>query len=271
MTDLGKKIEDATELLRKLLNLYKNPVVMSSFGKDSMVMLDLVKRMGRKLPILFHHEPFFPKKLEFANSVILREGYTVYDYAPSETSIVKAHGVMEIVNWYSVGKKFTYLPTGVKEPLPGEPYLCGLRDLYHKPTSSNFTFPWDLVLVGHKSSDVDPIQLDVLLKVDLKKNEGGPDYGFPLRHFTDEDVYQYHMEFKLPWNRYRYIKNDLPNVRKFEEFKSVTYNNDYYPACTRCMDPDGPASVICPLINKEISNISKELRHTVVEKPDYIQ
>jgi hypothetical protein len=267
----GKKLTDAVDLISTLLKRYKNPAIMSSFGKDSMVMLDLIERnFDRKLPVIFHREPFFPRKLDFANMVIASKGYTVYDYAPSAVTLIKSGSSMEFVNWYHVGgKKYSYLPTGVVEPVPGEPYLCGLNDIYHKPISSNFAFPWDLVFVGHKSSDKDPAFGDVVLHVDVKQNEGGPDYAFPLRHFTDEDIHTYHKHFKVPINSMRYKSvGEYPNA-KFEELSDVHYNNDYYPICTRCIDRDGPASVVCPLTGLEISNISKEVVYTEVEDVEY--
>lgn len=262
---LDEKIASASEKLKKVLSVYRNPIVMSSFGKDSMVMLALIKNLGLKFPVLFHREPFFPKKYAFANEIIEKEEYAVYDYAPSGTSIIKNGLFIEIVNWYSLGKKFSYLPTGIREPEEGKPFLCGLRDIYRKPVSPNFSFPWDLVFVGHKTTDRDPIFNAVPLSVDLKQNEGGPDYFFPLRHFTDADIWEYHNRFGVPVNSRRYDPE-----KNYTERADITYNNDYHSVCVRCMDRDQPTSVLCPLINQQISNISSELMYTEPEKPAYI-
>lgn len=267
----GKKLIDAVDLIHSLLKQYKNPAIMSSFGKDSMVMMDLIQRnLGVKLPLIFHREPFFPEKLTFANSIISKGKYTVYDYPPSTVTLIKNGKEIEFVNWYHVGgNKYAYLPTGVTEPKSGEPFLCGLRDIYHKPISRGFAFPWDLVFVGHKSSDKDPMFGDVELHVDVKQNGQGPDYAFPLRHFTDEDIHTYTMHFDVPFNADRYYTSGKYPSAKFEEWKDRTFNNDYYPICTRCMDRDNPSHVHCPLVNLEISNISKELIYTEPEGNEY--
>jgi hypothetical protein len=265
MLTLESKIDKTYELMKKVLSVYRNPVVMSSFGKDSMVMLDLIMRAFLKFPVLFHREPFFPEKYKFANQMIEAGDYTVYDYPPSGTSLIKNGPVMEIVNWYSVGSKFSYLPTGIKEPEAGKPFLCGLRDLYRKPTAQNFSFPWDLVFIGHKNSDRDVILGAVPLAVDLKQNVNGPDYFFPLRHFTDEDIWEYHKKFDVPVHVERY---DPTNG--FAERKDVSANPDYFPACTLCMDRDQPKSVHCPLIDQQISNISAELQYTEPARPSYL-
>lgn len=262
---LAKKIAVAKNVIRTISPHYKKPIVMSSFGKDSMVLLHLVEQCGPQLPVLFHREPFFPKKYQFADLIIQQRDYNVYDYPPTGVSISKKGKVMEIINWYSVGRKFTYLPTGIKEPKPGEPFLCGYEDLYKKPTVPSHSFPWDLVFVGHKSSDVDVLLGEVPLLVDLKKNENGPDYVYPLRHFTDQDIWDYHTLHNIPINVKRY---DPAN--NFKECEDITFNNDYHPACVRCIDRDNPVMVRCPLIDKEINNISSELSYTEVTRPSYL-
>jgi len=267
MSELNDKIVSAKEVISKVLPLYSRPIVMSSFGKDSMVLLDVLKLMGHKFPVLFHKEPFFPKKYAFANRVIEEEGYDVYDYPPSGTSFVKHEGHAEIINWYSVGKKFTYLPTGIRAPEEGKPFLCGYRDLYKKPTVPSFLFPWDLVFVGHKSSDKDPMFGEVPLNVDLKKNEGGPDYVFPLRFFTDKDIWDYGI--KAPAGiLMNYQRYDI--LDPWKELPDITYNNDYHHACVRCMDRDEPATVLCPLIDRQITNISSEINYADITRPAYI-
>jgi hypothetical protein len=269
MSELDLKIERAQDVIAKVLPHYSHPIVMSSFGKDSVVMLDLLKHAGHKFPVLFHREPFFPKKYAFANRVIEEEEYTVYDYPPAGTSLIKNGDKIEIVNWYRVGKKFAYLPTGIRAPEEGKPFLCGYRDLYKKPLAAEVEFPWDLVFVGHKSSDKDPIYGEVPLNVDLKKNEGGPDYVFPLRYFTDEDIWEYSLAFGVRQNEQRYqIGSEFLGCGS--EVSDITYNNDYHHACVRCMDRDEPETVLCPLIDQQITNISSEINYTDIVRPSYL-
>jgi Phosphoadenosine phosphosulfate reductase family len=266
MSSLDFKIDRANGVIVKLLGVYKNPIVMSSFGKDSMVMLSLLEKLGHRLPILFHRiEAFFPKKYEFANKVITEKNYTVYDYPPSGTSIIKSGAVIDVLNWYPVGSKFLATPTGVESPLPDEPFLCGLRDVYRKPVGQGFTFPWDLAFVGHKDSDRTPLYGSIPLTVDLKQNVGAADYAFPLRHFTDADIWEYHRVFKLPLHTERYD----PELG-FAERPDHSSNPDYFPVCTRCMDREGPKTVHCPLIKETISNISSELMYTEPERPQHV-
>ena len=265
MTDLDQKVAAAQALIRRVLETYKRPAVMSSFGKDSMVMLDILKRMGVKLPVIFHREPYCPSKDLFANEAIEREQYAVFDYQPSETAVVKNNGHMEIVNFYQVGPRlWNWMPTGIRKPEEGKPWLCGYVDLYRKPFGT-FEFPWDVAFLGHKSSDVDPVLGPIPLAVDIKVNDGGCHYAYPVRHFTDADVWSYTEQFGVPFNEKRYDK-----ANGYREFSDITWNNDYYHACTRCLDRDEPPVVFCPRLGYEIPNISKEIRSVEPTRPAYI-
>lgn len=255
MTNLDEKVQIAHGFVRRCIDGHNRSVIMSSFGKDSMVLLSIVDEASPGLPVLFHREPFSPEKYAFANKVILDRGYTVYDYAPISTAVLKARGHVEIMNAYQIGPNDTLdLPTGVKPPIDGKPFLCGYSDLYCKPTGS-FVFPWDLVFIGHKSSDVDPIRGPVPLLVDVVSNVGAPDYAYPLRHFTDDDVWNYTAKRGLPIHTTRYDPENGYNERD-----DVSTNPDYHLACTACLDPDNPVAVYCPKAKAEITNRSQRIR-----------
>jgi hypothetical protein len=128
-----------------------------------------------------------------------------------------------------------------------------------------FDFPWDLGLVAHKSSDIDPVLGPVPLTVDVRVNPGACDYAFPLRYFTDADVWEYHRRFRVPVNKKRYNVNN-----GYQEHHDITYNNDYHYACTLCMDTDSPPMVLCPKYGYEVPNISSQLHYIENGVPDYI-
>jgi len=238
---------------------------MSSFGKDSMVLLDLIKSAGFKLPVLFFREPFFPRKYEFANKIILDNDYVVYDYPPLKTALMKGNGQVEVINLYQVGteREYIYLPTGISQPIKGESFLCGLNDLLAKPTGT-FRFPWDTILIGHKSSDHDPMFGEVKLKTDTVRT-GPIKLVLPLKDFTDEDIWEYHRLFSLPVHESRY-----DSTNGWKEHKNLTANPDYFPACVRCIDRDEERTVFCPKVGKRIRNISGAVEYLTVDLPKYI-
>src|ERR1035437_2286077 len=260
---LDIKISNAKLLLEKVLKEYNKIVVMSSFGKDSQVMIHLLKTMGIKLPLLQHKDPWAdPRKYEFSDAQIIAEGYEMHDYLPQSTSITNDGEA--ITSFYSVGPQvFLWIGKDVFPPQEGKPTLCGL-EMYNRPTTSSFPFPWDLCLVGHRSDDVDLVQGPVPLKVDVHTNEVGPDYCFPLRHFTLEDIWSYTDKFGVAQNYKRYDRNN-----SYKNFSDISYNDDRYEACVACLSRKNPSIVRCPKFGL-VANISSTLRHTTAPKLDYI-
>jgi hypothetical protein len=260
---MKNKIERAVDLIRR--EATAKTVVLSSFGKDSMVLLDIVEKMGLRFPILFFKEPFFPEKYFFSNRVILERKYIVYDYPPVKTGLVKRNGKFEVINFHQAGREdeCLMLPTGVVAPKDGGPFICGLGDLLNKPTGT-FKFPWDTLLIGHKSSDVDPIWDRIKLSSDVV-NSGPVKLVFPIESFTDDDIWEYHKLFNVPYNALRYDSNS-----GFKEFEDKSYNPDYFPACMRCVDRDENKVVMCPMLKSKKDNISSEIDYLDLELPKYI-
>lgn len=262
---LDQKVEEAISLISDNI---VNPVVMSSFGKDSMVMLDLIRKAGFKFPILFFREPFHPKKYEFSNKVILDNNYVVYDYPPIDNAISKNGNTIEIINLYQLHDnplRVIYVPTGISTPKDFEEYLCGLRDIYEKPKCS-YNFPWNTIFIGHKSTDKDPVLGGIIeLNTDMYFDKScDKTIVFPLRFFTDEDIWNYTIRENLPINYKRYNKDN-----NWKEFEDITYNPDYFYACTRCIDNTNEDRVFCPRLNKIIPNISDSIIFLKAELPSY--
>jgi 3'-phosphoadenosine 5'-phosphosulfate sulfotransferase (PAPS reductase)/FAD synthetase len=91
---------------------------------------------------------------------------------------------------------------------------------------------------------------------------------FPIRLFTDEDVWRYTEENHLPIHHGRY-----ENVGgTWRERDDKTDNPDYVCACTACMVQGGAAEVPCPKLNGQlVSNVSDQLRWSPKERPSYLR
>lgn len=234
---------------------FKRPAIMCSFGKDSMVVLHLVRQVRKDLPVIFHRDPFHPNKYRFANQVIDTLGLTVYDYPPSATAMQENGGPLEIINYYQVGQRTCMLPKVLLSPMEGETEICGLRDIYQKPLGT-FAYPWDLVFHGHKSTDIDPVYGKIPLLADFARNTDSTSACFPIRHFTDADVWEYTTSngLMIHWERYEQEEG------VWREREDKTHNPDYITACTACMVPNG-GPVACPRLNGlTISNVAKQLK-----------
>jgi hypothetical protein len=206
--------------------------------------------------VVFHREPFFPKKYRFANSVIDELNLTVYDFPPIQTEVQQEGDEVEVMNYYQVGSKTCALPTGIRAPKHGEQFVCGLKDIYMKPTGT-FNYPFDLVFHGHRSADVDPIYGAIPINSDIVNNIGFASVAFPFRLFSDAELWRYIEENNVPIHHERYEKTD----DGWKEREDKSSNQDYMTACTLCMNKNGPNSVRCPKADGlYVANVSNQLR-----------
>lgn len=259
-----EKLSSALRLIDGVLASAKNPAIMCSFGKDSMVVLDMVMKR-RRLKVIFHREPLQHHKYEFANRIIRDMDLHVIDYPPLGTTIREENGETEIVNHYQIGGSYVYLPTGLRPQSHGRT-ICALEDIYNKPTGT-FNYPFDVAFHGHKSSDVDPVLGAVPLKVDMSLNPISASAAFPIRHFTDEDVWRYIEENNVPVHHERYEKVD----GQWREREDKTHNPDYINACYACMTKAATKTgADCPRFGCRVSGVYEQLRINQPPKMEYL-
>lgn len=264
--ELSTKVETARAIIAAALRLFRAPAVMCSFGKDSLVVLHLVREQRPDLPVIFHRLPFEPGKYAYANAMIEEWNLAVYDYPPERVGVQEGNGEMHFVSYYPLGGGHSCaLATGVRAPLDGDDFVCGLRDVYGRPTGT-FKFPWDAVFHGHKSTDVDPVIGAVPLHADYALNAEAASAVFPLRSWTDADVWAYLEASGMPLPTDRYIKLESG----WKDRADQQHNPDYITACTACMRSAGPRAVPCPrLAGQLVQNVSSQLRRVQLPELAY--
>jgi hypothetical protein len=210
--------------------------------------------MKRIPPILFFEDPWFPRKYEFAHQIIAALNLEVYDYPPVRTSMLYGKGIPAFVNEYLLSGNMTMaLPKNVVEYEDGDrEYLCGLN-FFTRPLGT-IVFPWDLILIGHKSQDEDQIYGKVPLEAQIVLRGTGPAYAFPLKDWTHDDVWDYSEEYDVPVQASRY---DQANR---QEWKTKYFNSDYFHACIRCVDARRKGdTVFCPRFERDLVNVSDSI------------
>ena len=177
-----------------------------------MVLLDLIRQVlpARELnchtyplPVIYHRHPYFPAKHEFAESVIRSWALEVYDFPPLACGVKAKEDRLELVTRYQVGSGAIDVPMNTEPPLERRPFVCGLQWLT-RPKTLGAQWPWQTVFIGHKNSDVDPYEGPVPLKEDRVQTARGVDAVFPLRHWTDQDVWDYTELNRVPYDKRRY-------------------------------------------------------------------
>jgi hypothetical protein len=268
------KLEHSKRLIREVMARAKQPAVMLSFGKDSMVLADLINLVGRNpntfpgahafpLPVIYHRDPWFPHKHIFSDYIIRSWAMEVHDFPPMVAGVKVKPERLELTALYTLGDSALELPKNVLPPgaHPRRDYICGLNDWIRRPKTALAHYPWDAVLIAHKSSDIDSFEGPVPLKEDTAKL-GGVVLAFPLRHWTDDDLWNYIESNHVPFDENRY--------KARTEIGDKWYNNDYLPACTACIDPREKAeTVFCPKLKQHVKNRGSEVLQFRAE-PDYI-
>lgn len=257
------KLDDTIGRLTVWFQKFDQPVMMSSFGKDSMVMLFIIYRlMEKKIPVIYHRVPWEPWKNDWGENIIKLWNIEVYDYPPLISGIKVKPDRIEIVHRYAMGPEPHHaidIPVNI---LPWDKkFQCGLK-MISRP-KGGILYQWNLTLIGHKDCDVDQFDGPVPLKADLVENEGMSAIGFPLKDWSDEELWEFIEQRRIPVQYgTRYIDR--------KEIKFKDFINDYIEACTACIDPRNPEKVFCPLVNSEIDNVSAGVLK-FDGKPSYIE
>jgi len=266
--NLSQKATEVDEFLTKELSRYCSPAFYCSFGKDSTVLLHILKTAGWDIPIVFYQDPWFPRKYDFARSLISQWELEVYDYPPIRTSMAYGNGIAAFVNEYQVSEiSTTMVPKNIVEYEDGadpDKYLCGIN-FFTRPVGT-FIFPWDIVLIAHKNCDSDQICGLIPLETRLLYRDVGPDFIYPLKDWSHDNVWDYIETFKVPYQKDRY---DLKNRCEWDD---KTFNSDYWPACIRCVDKRRAGQeVYCPKLKKQISNMSHLVQESKLNYPEIMK
>ena len=207
------------------------------------------------MPVIHYRDPWFQFKYDFANWIVNSWDMEVFDYPPYATGVKTKDDRIELVARYAFANQGDGIdmPKNVEDfnRYPRRDYICGLNDWMLRPKMRLLQYPWDLVFIGHKSSDVDPFEGALLLKYDSTMC-GDVRLAFPLRHWTDEDVWDYTEANHIPFQRTRY-----ENRKDLDE---TWWNPDWTHACTKCIDPrESAQEVFCPKLKRNVPNRSSEI------------
>lgn len=181
------------EVIEQVFAKAKNPALLCSFGKDSLVLLKTVLDMGHKPTILWFRDHLNL----FAEKIIREWDLTILSYAPT----VRYQVDSTVVSEYAVGGARLPLLQDISEH--GKPVGCS--------TTPQFNYPFDYSLFGYRKTDCHPL---VSTTFESEFELGPTKMVAPLYDLSDEDVFNLIDELKIPYEKIcdDALPNDLPVV-----------------------------------------------------------
>lgn len=260
---LAALVDQSLYRIEHWLREFRAPVVLWSGGKDSTAMLHLLRfKLGVKLPCVQWREPRFRHRYAHSDLLAREWDLTLYDYAPGRIAIQDGYDIetgqprFDFLKYYQWGHHSALvLSLGTEAPTETEiaedRYLCGLADVLQRPCGS-FNWPWDSAFHGQKSADVDLIKGSVPLMQDVRRTPDSPTQLFPMRHWTDDDIFDYLEAESVPMDPTRYDRAS----GKWGHKQDKSHNADYYPICWNCVNRHLSSPVYCPKLRSEVNNIA---------------
>ena len=226
---MSDKEHAALEIIESVLPQARSPIVLCSFGKDSIVLLHLCLRI-RKIPVMYWRSSKFHEKHKQAHKVSLLWDLEMYDTWPLMTFDYANEQYFEVLHVYGAGRDargklgILVMNTGVR-PHDGESrFLCARDDLLGTPRLALSAWPWDVTFHGHKSLDPPEIGETAHITQPIA-TVGGTVTVCPLHDWSDADIWDYIKRHDVPYDSKRYdegCKEESP---------------DSYPTCWNCRDP----------------------------------
>jgi hypothetical protein len=248
-------------LINKTINRIKEwnkrwprAVVLWSGGKDSTALLHLIRYEAEiDIPVIQYRQPKFRERYAYSDRLIKEWNLEVYEYPPMKVSLADGPDVNtgEVRFYFQWGRNCVVLSLGTETPKDGEKFLCGVDDFLQRPTGT-FNWPWGAVYIGTKYEDTDLIKGHVPLAQDIRIVDGAPVSLYPMRDWTDDEIFQYLEESGVDPDPTRYIKKE----GKWHNNPDKSLNADFYPACFNCVNRHLGRHVHCPKLNATITNIS---------------
>lgn len=255
----------ALEFIRRVLaSPGCRPAVLWSSGKDSMALLHLVRQVQPQIPVILLREPYQPYRYAFAERIIAEwQLNEVHDLIPNASHVCTRNGVTRLIHSYRFGEHTLKLPVDLIE-LDGQPWVCGL-DVLGRPKGVSQT-PWNLLLSGARSADADMLLGHMPLAAHVIKQPNFPEAAFPLRDWSDADLWAYLENEQVPVQENRYERA----VDGWRERADKRGNPDYLAGCVRCLEPGKDQTVSCPQYGT-VNRVADTVARTDNPLPFYIQ
>jgi 3'-phosphoadenosine 5'-phosphosulfate sulfotransferase (PAPS reductase)/FAD synthetase len=267
-------VKTTVDRMQRWHRRWPKAAVLWSGGKDSTALLHVLKfKAGIDVPVIQYREPKLRERYAYSDKLVKEWGLEMYDYPPTRVAVADGPDVetgemrFDMLKYYQWGSTAVVMSLGTERPTEQEiesgKYLCGVTDFLHRPTGT-FNFPWEAVFIGTKGHDTDLIKGEIPLAMDVRAIDGAPVNLYPLKDWSDGDVYGYLESESVEVDPTRYVKRD----GEWGNNPNKSLNADFYPICFNCVDRHQGRHVHCPKLAATVSNVSHHAPYEDMVFPD---
>lgn len=236
----------ALDRMATAIDRSRKPVIMCSFGKESMVLLDLFRRVSRSCTIAYFELGVIERKHRFAKEQIRRFWPGTKHILPHRSVVIKGINNSSLAYEFdlSSGSVLSIFGATFDDTLSSR-LICG-RELQNIQKSGGHPpYDWDCVISGRRCDDVDATVGALSWHSAADVTEAGTRLVMPLLEWSDADLALYVSQRNILIDEKRYV------VRSNQISPRSDRQNDpdYLPACIRCLHGISGDQVRCAKAN----------------------
>lgn len=265
---LEHRIANAKDIMRNACSDEHRSVIFSSFGKESLVLIQLADELGLNTDVGYFELGFASEKHAFARYRVNSLGDRVFRLVPFRTVTIAG------ADNTSLGYQFR-LTTGDVITIAGATFdesnrqevECAIERGLIRYEFTAPTYNWNSIVCGRRSSERDVTVGDLFWPSTLYRMEFGAKISMPLLNWSDSDVMNFLQSraIQIDWRRYQ------KHGRHIVERPDKTYSPDHVNCCCRCASVGRGAAVLCPVSRVNIVSLLNvqplEYRSDVLVKP----
>jgi hypothetical protein len=249
----------ALDLIESMMGYGIRPAILSSFGKESLVLAALAREIWLTPEFAYFELGLVPEKHAFARHTIDRLGLNVTYLIPHYTFLIRGLTDTSLAYTFKLTSGTEFYVAVTFEEGSEENLICGLDSSICR-MGNHPPYPWDILISGRRDSDVD-ISLGSLRWPDTVQSlNDDTAIVMPILNWSDRDVYHY-----LRWQQME------PDLIRYEQvghsFRSrpdMRSNPDHAPYCIRCFAAPRGAEVSCPKLKCTIRSFRGIAEHPLI-------
>ena len=198
---LEQKIKHSVEEVKKALIIAKNPMVACSFGKDSMVMLHIIKQIAPDIKVRYGNTGIeYPENLKFKSRIVKEWNLNFYQTKP----VKSFWDIVRELGWPLMGKTFRKSMSPKVEQILKELKISSSCCYYLKEKPAidlQKKLGADLEFVGSLASESKIRRMRWVTHGELYWAKSPKTYKcLPIAIWNEKDIWDYHKLFDIPIN-----------------------------------------------------------------------